>query len=138
MKTVGTDGRSYIFNPAKNSRDCEDENRSSLHIKARELLKKSFPYSTIYEEVTLVGCKGAAGATLTADFYIPDIGLIVEVHGAQHYKYNKFFFKSESDFASAKANDEVKKGWAELNEFVFIELPYNEIKNWEKIISESC
>lgn len=136
MKTVGTDGRNYIFNPAKNSRDCEDENRSSLHLKAREILKKNFPYSTIYEEVTLVGCKGVNNTVLTADFYIPDIGLIVEVHGAQHYKYNKFFFKSEADFVSAKANDEVKKNWAELNEFVFIELPYNEVKNWGKIINE--
>ena len=136
MKTIGTDGRSYIFNPAKNSRDCEDENRSSLHLKAREILKKNFPYSTIYEEVTLVGCKGASGAALTADFYIPDIGLIVEVHGAQHYKYNKFFFSSKEEFQRAQRNDEVKKSWAELNEFVFIELPYNEIKNWGKIINE--
>lgn len=137
MKTVGTDGRTYILNPSKDSRECEDENRSTLHLKAREILKKNFPHSATYEEVTLMGCKGIGGAPLTADFYIPDLGIIVEVHGAQHYKFNKHFFKTEAEFRSAQQNDEIKKEWAELNDLVFIELPYNEVKNWGKIINEA-
>lgn len=136
MKTIGTDGRTHVFNPSKSSRECDDENRSTLHLEARKLLKKKFPYSTIYEEVTLTGCKGQGNSLLVSDFYIPDLGIIIEVHGAQHYKYNKHFFKSEEDFKSAQKNDEIKKAWAELNEFIFIELPYNKIKEWEDIINE--
>lgn len=73
-----------------------------------------------------------------ADFYIPDLGIVIEVHGAQHYKYNKHFFKTEEEFARAQRNDEIKKEWAELNEFVFIELPYNKTKEWGDIIDGTC
>lgn len=136
MKTIGTDGRTYVLNPTKNSREFEDENKSALHLKARNLIKKELPYSTIYEEVTLMGCKGTGGVALTADFYVPDMGLIIEVHGAQHYKFNKHFYKSEEDFERAKKNDEIKREWAEMNGLTVIELPYNEVKKWKSILND--
>jgi hypothetical protein len=133
MKAIGTDGREYIINLPKCSKEVEDLNRSSLHLEARVLLKKKFPYSTIYEEILLKGCKGI-GATLTADFFIPDFPILVEVHGAQHYKFNKFFHGTEASFKTSQSNDLIKKTWAENNGIIYIELPYNEVKNWGKII----
>ena len=131
MKAIGFDGRTYIINPKKHSR--ENENPSGLHKKARELLKKCFPYSTIYEEVSLIGCKGISG-NLVADFLLCDIPLIAEVHGRQHYEFTKYFHKNEEEFKASLQKDILKREWAELNSIVFIELPYNKIREWKKII----
>lgn len=137
MKTIGTDGRTYILNPSKSTHDVDDTNRSKLHLKAREVIKGCFPYSYVYEEVTLTGCRGNGGYTLIADFYLPDVNIIIEVHGEQHYKINSYFFKSESKFKKAISNDEIKKSWAEDNEITFIVLPYNEVENWKKILESA-
>lgn len=134
MKTIGTDGKNYILNPPKNSKEIEDTNRSLLHLEARDVVKKCFPNAVVYEEVILTGCRGNGG-TLTADFFIPDMQILIEVHGAQHYKFVKYFHNSPEEFENSKRNDIIKKLWAENNDIIYIELPYDQIKNWGKIIN---
>lgn len=133
MKTIGTDGKTYQINLSKNERETEDENRSSLHLRARKILKSKFPYVQIYEEVTLTGCRGV-GATLVADFLIPSMNILVEVHGAQHYEFTKFYHKTEANFDIHKKNDAIKEEWAKNNNIKYIVLPYNETKRWGAII----
>lgn len=135
MKTIGTDGKYYIINSEKNSSNIYDENFSSLHLEVRCLLKKCFPYSRIYEEVLLSGCKGIGG-TLRADFLIPDLKIIVEANGRQHYEYTEYFHKDEKSFFIYQKNDEIKKDWALDNNITYIELPYNKKNEWENIIHE--
>lgn len=95
---------------------------------ARELLSKTFPYSSIYEEVTLLG------TGLIADFFIPDIRIIVEVHGEQHYKFVKRFHKTQAGFAASKKRDRIKQEWCDLNDIIYIELPFNKKEEWADII----
>jgi hypothetical protein len=135
MKTTGTDGRTHIIDPSKNVNHYY-ESSSELHIKARKIIEKCLPYSTVYEEVTLFGCIGVGGSPLRADFLIPDIGIIIEVHGQQHYKYVKHFHSSETGFEIYKKNDEIKLNWAKMNRISYIALPYNEIKKWENLIND--
>lgn len=134
MKVIGIDQKEYTLNLVKQSKDIEDSQQSILHITARGILKECFPHSKIYEEVILTGCRGAGG-TLIADFFIPQLSILIEVHGAQHYKYCKFFHDSEIEFKKYQQNDRTKQEWAKINNITFIELPYNEIKNWKKIIN---
>lgn len=136
MKVIGLDGKNYLLNPEKDSLDIDEENKSSLHVKAYSVIKKSFPYAKIFEEVILAGCRGIGGRLLRSDFMIPSMKIIIEVHGQQHYIQSDHFHKAESDFKKCQSNDQIKKEWAELNGFTFIELPYNEIKEWRKIINE--
>lgn len=135
MKTFGNDGKVYIINLEKNSVNEDCEKKSSLHKDAKNLIKKCLPYCTIYEEVILTGCNGVGGRPLRVDFLIPDIRVIIEVNGKQHYEHVKHFHKSKSNFDIYKKNDEIKTNWAEINNITLIELPYNEKKNWEKIIN---
>lgn len=134
MKTIGTNGRIHIINPERESREIDDENISELHKKARALLKECLPYSKIYEEVTLLGCRGPGG-DLRADFLIPEHPIIVEVHGEQHYKFSKFYHKTKEEFDLYLQKDKIKKEWAELNSIIYIELPYYSLKEWKKIIN---
>jgi len=137
MRTIGTDGRIYILNPNKNARDIQDGSQSSLHLKARGIISSCLPNAIIYEEVSLTGCRGNKNATLVADFFIPNMGIIIEVHGKQHYEFTSHFHSCIANFELSLKNDSIKREWAELNGLVFIELPYNKVKSWKKIIADA-
>lgn len=133
MKIIGLDGKEYNWNPS--SSQAKASKKSSLHVKARILLKEVFPYDRILEEVTLVGTSGgihrARRGVLRADFFIPNRNLIIEVHGEQHFKFNGFFFKDKLSFYRAKARDKDKKEWCRINEIKIIEFNYDEeVDEW--------
>lgn len=134
MNILGLDGKNYSWNPSANQADTE--NRSSLHIKAKDLLNELFPHDRVLEEVSLPGSKTKYRNTvLRADFFIPNRNLIVEVHGEQHYKFNRFFFKNKLHFYRAKARDSDKKEWCDINSIKLVELNYNEdINEWRRKI----
>lgn len=120
MEVSGFDGKKYKINFI--GKTCnKTENRSNLHVKARNLLKELFPFDRLFEEVMLPGSRG-----LFADFFLPTRRLIVEVHGQQHYEYTNFFYKTKMDFVHAKQRDKNKIAWCELNSIDIIILPYNE------------
>tara|TARA_B100001094_G_C18182410_1_gene801714 strand:+ start:827 stop:1234 length:408 start_codon:yes stop_codon:yes gene_type:complete len=130
----GLDGKEYSWNPSNSEAKCSK--RSSLHIKAKDLLDKLFPYDRILEEVSLAGSKTERRrSTLRVDLFIPNRNLIIEVHGEQHYKFNKFFYKDKLSFYRAKARDSEKKEWCHLNDITLIEFNYNEdLDEWRRKI----
>lgn len=128
MRLLGLDGREYIYNFKKICKEAP--NPSSLHLSARKLVQKKLGLCSIYEEVQLLGSR------LIVDFFIPDVKVIIEVHGEQHYKFVKHFHKSQATFNRSKARDLAKQEWCNLNEFTYIELAYNKINTWENIIEE--
>jgi len=136
MNIIGLDGKNYNWNAAA----CQavTENRSSLHLKAKELLDNLFPYDRILEEVSLPGSKTERRkSTLRADFFIPNRRMIVEVHGEQHYKFNKFFYKNKLSFYKAKARDAEKKEWCQINDIKLVEFNYDEdIDGWRRKIEQ--
>jgi hypothetical protein len=133
MKAVGLDGREYTFTPANNQSNVSDTNRSKLHKKAFKLAQEFYPHVEILEEVSLPGSRVNGGSVLQADIFLPIQKIIIEVHGEQHYNYIPFFHKNKRDFFRAKARDVNKRRWAEINGFIFIELPYNETEDeWKE------
>jgi hypothetical protein len=131
MKVIGLDGKEYKWNPKSGG-----GKRSKLHQKAKELLYKQFPYDRILEEVSLPGSKHSPnGKILRADFFIPNRNLIVEVHGQQHFKFNKFHFKDKLSFFRAQARDRDKSEWCKANEIRMVEFYYNETEEqWKNKI----
>ena len=127
MNVAGLDGKTWKWNPSRSQASVDEKNRSSLHKKARKLLKDIYPYDRILEEVTLPGTKtGSRKTLLYADLYVPNRDLIVEVHGEQHFKFNSFFHKDKMAFFNAKGRDNDKKAWCDLNHIRLIVLNYNE------------
>ena len=134
MKVTGLDGREYLF-PQKTK---ADKNKSQWHIKAVELVKEMFPNQSVMEEVELPGTKDKGLLrNLYADIFLPNLRLLVEVHGEQHYSYNSFFHNTEMDFWKQKKKDGHKKKWCELNNIIYVELPYNDSDNWKQRIIDS-
>jgi hypothetical protein len=125
MKVIGLDGKEHILNYIVHS--STRDSTSKYHAKARDLLKQIFPLHQIYEEVTLPGTKtGSTGKSLYADFFIPQLKIIVEVQGEQHYTYSSFYHKNKFEFIRAKNRDYAKKEFCGLNEITLVELPYSE------------
>ena len=110
------------------------KNKSTLHIKTRQLLVELFPTLQILEEVPIPVRKSEV---LYLDFYLPLKKYCLEVHGEQHYKLVGFYHQNLMGFLKSKKRDNDKKEWCELNDIKYIELPYNEDENqWkERIIN---
>jgi len=124
MKVIGLDGKEYTWNLTKYK---ARENCSKLHLRARILLTREFPYDIIYEELALPGAKDERQARpLFADFFIPQRYLMVEVQGEQHYKFNSHFFDNKIEFYKAQSRDRRKLEWCETNDFTLVQLPFNE------------
>jgi hypothetical protein len=107
------------------------DKKSSLHLKAREIIHKCFPTFQVLEEVSIPVKKLE---TLYMDFYLPLTKTCIEVHGEQHYEFNRFFHKSILGFMKHKKRDQNKKEWCSINNIKYIELPYDKIDMWEELI----
>lgn len=129
MKFLDLSGKSHVFNFKKICKDSA--NPSGLHKSVRELLQTTFPSSSIYEEVMLLG------TGLIADFFISDLKILVECHGEQHYKFVKRFHKTIGGFVASQKRDKMKQEWCEINDVIYVELPFNRVDDWGKILKES-
>ncbi len=71
---------------------------------------------------------------LPFDFYLPDLNLLVEYDGPQHF-HSISFFGGEEKLKSRIINDEVKNEFACKNEINLLRIDYKQIKNIEKILN---
>lgn len=57
------------------------------------------------------------------DFYVPELNLLIEYDGEQHFRPIEFF-GGEPALANTVARDEEKSRWAWENKFVLMRIPY--------------
>lgn len=131
MQVTDLDGYTSNWQLIGNIAHGRNSNKSSLHIKARELIHSCFPTLQVLEEVTIHTRKTEI---LYLDFYLPLIRKCIEVHGEQHYKFNRFFHSTTLGFIRQKKRDQEKKEWCEINSIDYVELPFNLQSEWESII----
>ena len=139
LKAVGFDGRERQWGLSKCVVSGDDTRpRSNLHVLARKILRKQFPYDRILEEVPLPGSyKPSRKSTLFVDFLIPSESLAVEVHGRQHFEFVAYFHGDKRGFRKSKARAKDKAHWLELNSITLVTLNYSETEDeWrERIIN---
>jgi hypothetical protein len=110
------------------------QNKSSLHLQARSMIHECFPTLQVLEEVPI---QVRRSETLYLDFYLPLIKRCIEVHGEQHYKFNRFFHHTTLGFINHKKRDQDKKEWCEINGIEYIELSFDKQEQWlERIKNE--
>lgn len=138
MKVIGLNDREYNLSLPKYLNNQERQNKSSLHLKARELLKSCFPAYTIYEEIKLPGSTNPKNkSVLYLDFFIPNLKLGIEIHGKQHFEYTPYFHKNKMGFFAHQKRDELKQQWCDKNTIKLIVLRYDEVDLWRMQI-ECC
>jgi hypothetical protein len=132
MKLIDLSGHTHILSLSKYMKPGQSERScSKYHERTRELLREEFQGRIILEEVS------APGEQLYLDFFLPSGKIAIEVHGEQHYSFNKFFYKDQRAFRLAQMRDRRKREWCDLNEITLVELPYNEsVDQWRKRLRE--
>lgn len=92
-------------------------------------------------EKTFEGC--TAINKLRFDFYLPDLNMIIEVDGQQHFKAIPRGRQTQEealrDFGIRKAYDEIKNNYCQDNGIELIRIPYNSFKNneWQNVLSSA-
>lgn len=118
---------------SENIKIKELENRSGLHLEARNILNRIFNLAQIFEEVPVK--LYSKKPYIYFDFFIPINRLFIEVQGEQHYKYTSMFHKNKTDFLRAQRRDRDKLTWCELNEYRLIYFNFNEREKWMQLIT---
>lgn len=127
MRFLDLDGEPLEIKIKNRTLYKEVTNKSKLHKSAYKLIKETFPIFDVYEEVGLP----IADKLLYIDLFIPELNMVVEVHGKQHYEFTPRFHKSKTHFLISKNNDNLKKEWCKINNLKYVELPYNEkLEQW--------
>lgn len=108
------------------------KNKSDLHLLARELIHKTYPTIQVLEEVPVYIRKGEV---LYLDFYLPLLKKCIEVHGKQHYEFVRFYHQTALGFIKHQKRDKDKQEWCMINQINYVELAYNNLDHWERIIS---
>lgn len=134
MRVIGFDKKIYNINFSKSAHKSFRENKSAYHNKARQLISEIFPFEVVYEETTLPGSRTRATGLLYADFIIPKLSIMIEVHGEQHYKFSKFFHKTKKGFQEHKRRDFKKMEWCLLNDITMIVLPFDKEEEWDSLL----
>lgn len=132
MLVKDLDGNSHNWQLTGNMAKGKITNKSSLHLQARSLISNIYPTLQILEEVPITLRRNEV---LYLDFYIPLKRICCEVHGEQHYKFVPFYHNNMLNYLKSQKRDKEKQEWCELNNILYIELPYNDIDNWEKLIN---
>ena len=65
---------------------------------------------------------------LKFDFYIPDLGILIEYDGFQHYEPSEFFGAIKA-FNKLQEYDSIKNKWADENGFKLISIRYDQDMN---------
>lgn len=133
MEVLDLDGNYHKWSLKGHIAKGRANNKSNLHIKARELLRNKFPTMQILEEV---GIPLRKSETLYLDFYIPLAKICIEVHGEQHYKFIPFFHGNKLNFLKHLKRDRQKKEWCNINNISVIELPYDKMESWTELLNE--
>lgn len=133
MSVKDSHGRNHPWPPNGHEVGFNDQRqRSSLHLRCRELLRQMYPTQSILEEVPI------PGERLTCDFYLPMRKVVVECHGEQHYKFVPHFHGDRIAFAFSLKRDQRKVDWCHDNNFRIAILPFSETDDeWRDRIEEA-
>ena len=63
------------------------------------------------------------------DFFIPDLNILIEYDGEQHFKFVKKFYKKRSEFLKAQEHDRRKNSYALAHKISLYRIPYWELEN---------
>lgn len=137
MKIRGLDNREYSWYLVGYEPDAsETKPRSELHLRIRKVLKELFPMQKLLEETPLPGT-GKPG--LYADFYLPQLKLMVEAHGRQHFEYVHHFHGDFGGFIKSKKRDANKSEWCRINKISLAVLSYAENEDeWRQQVEQAC
>jgi very-short-patch-repair endonuclease len=105
-------------------------NQSQFHERTRQLLCQGmFKSFKAYQEVPVDQICDYDNGSHRFDWYIPDLNVVIELHGEQHYKPtnrgNISYNKALQEFENGRMRDSAKKQAAIESGIKYVEIPYS-------------
>lgn len=127
MKLLNIYGRLVNKNVNRYRIDWDKKSRSKLQTSVKEFLYPYWKNMIVYEEFPVYGSK------MKVDFLNASLRIAIEVNGAQHGSFNKFFHNnSRSKYLASIGRDYDKYIWLTKNNFKVIEIEQDEVPNLTK------
>lgn len=101
------------------------ESRSKFQFSVKEFLYPYWRTDIVFEEFRIVGTR------LSFDLYNANKKIAIEVQGAQHTKYVKFFHGNRMKYLEQLKRDDKKMRFCEINEIKLVEIYPNDKVNIE-------
>tara|TARA_Y100000310_G_scaffold319107_1_gene373973 strand:+ start:600 stop:1016 length:417 start_codon:yes stop_codon:yes gene_type:complete len=121
MRLYNTNGKLQYKNVTKYLIDWNKKSKSKLQFKVKEYLKKYWKNQIVYEEFPVYGTR------MRVDMLNATKKIAIEVQGAQHSSFNKFFHNnSRAKYLSSIKRDWEKAKWLERNGFKLVEIEEEE------------
>jgi hypothetical protein len=126
-KLVNKNVRRYLIN-------WEAKSRSKLQYKFKSFFYPYWKNNIVYEEFPVYG------SMLKIDLLNATKKIAVEIQGAQHESFNKFFHdNSRLKYLESIKRDVKKEKWIDSNQFKFLELYEDDLQNLSpQYIEEKC
>ena len=122
MRLLNIYGRLERRNVNKYLIKWDKPSRSKIQFKVKHFLKKYWRSCVVYEEFPVYGSR------MKVDMLNATKKIAIEVNGAQHSNYNKFFHaNSRINYLNSIKRDFKKLEWLESNDYNLIEIDYNEV-----------
>ena len=107
--------------------DWSAKSRSKIQFNTKQFLKPYWSSCVMYEEFPVYG------SLMKVDILNATKKIAVEVNGAQHGEFNKFFHdNSRAKYLNSIKRDYKKAEWLEKNGYVLIEIEQDEVKDLSK------
>lgn len=113
-ETTLKNAKKYLINWKKTS-------RSKFQTSVKNFLNPYWFNDIVFEEFKIVGTR------LSFDFYNANKRIAIEVQGAQHTKYVKFFHGSRLNYLDQLRRDEKKLKFCNVNDITLVEIYPNDI-----------
>lgn len=95
---------------------------SEIAKKVYDTLREIFPTNTILQEHYIY----YKGARLFFDFFIKELGILIEVQGRQHFEYVDHFHGSVESFRAQKCRDNLKREYVQYDSKLCLVYFYDE------------
>ena len=117
MKFIDQYGKERnLKNAKKYLIDWDKPSRSKFQTSVKRFLYNYWKNDIVFEEFRVVGSR------LTLDFYNANKKIAIEVQGAQHTKYVKFFHKNRFKYCDQLKRDEKKLDFCKANDIKLAEV----------------
>lgn len=116
LKKLGSNSEVNV-NISKYRVDWDAKCRSKFQYDLKQWLRRYWGNHVVLEEFQI------PGSLLKVDLINLNKRIMVEINGVQHGKYNKHFHRGNRvNFLKQMSRDQMKRNWAEANDFVIVEI----------------
>ena len=127
MRLLNIHGKLVNKSVSKYLIDWGGRSRSNIQFQTKQFLRLYWGSHIVYEEFPVYG------SLMKVDILNATKKIAVEVNGAQHGEFNKFFHaNSRAKYLNSIKRDYKKAEWLEKNGYVLIEIEQDEVKDLSK------